>query len=337
MKKVFVIALAAILLTGCASKSEDANKKNGEADLVQMKETLASAQEVYVPEQDTNVVGSVSYYPNTGAASSAIAGSNCVSLFCQNNYVKANEGTISLFERDTQRKVASIRAEDDTHVVIDEITKMGMEYTGFKSGTQIDLYFDYPFEAGKTYFVLMDSECFKLGRIFSKAVTDAEVIVFRTKDYGFSGDWRSIYHRDEFAFFDIVLGKMADRAEVKSDPAYVSVANPVITRDDIEAEDDPNGYRSKPLITFLQEGTPTITVLFYRGDEVVDSVQAGFEVVVPEVEIEDVEIVNHAKEKKKQEEAQEPAGEAEEVEGGEEALEEDTPAEEDDNTENPEG
>ena len=309
MKKTLIFLLIAMALSGCTSKAEAADRKNDDSDLMQMKETLASAQEIYVPEQDTNVVGSVSYYPNTGVASSAVAGSNCVSLFFQNNNVLANEGTISLFEVDTQKKVASIRAEDDTHVMISEITKTGMEYAGFESGTQADLYFDYPFEAGKSYFVLMDSACFKLGRVFSKAVTDADVIVFRTKDFGFAGDWRSIYHTNDFAFFDILLGRTIDYVEITCDPSMISIVHPVITREDLEIEEE-NDHGSKPLITFLQEGNPEITVTFYRDEEIVDSIRVGFEVVVPEVEIEEVEIINHKSEKIK-ERPEKDSGEAE--------------------------
>ncbi len=206
--RMAVLALLVGLLSGCAKAPADsALTAEAKPELMELKETLIAAKEVYVPEQEMNVVGSVAYYPGLEAHTLAIAGSNCISLFFQNENVTQGSGTIALFETDTQKKVAALEASDTTHVVVSDLTDEGKVHSGFATGTQVDIFFDYPFAAGKSYFVLMDGGCFLLGRVASKAVTDADLLVFGVKDYGFAGDWRSIYHPSDFAFFDILLGQ----------------------------------------------------------------------------------------------------------------------------------
>lgn len=298
MKKILLLPLMA-LLCGCGAKADAAVIKETEQELITTRETLEAAKEVYVAEQDSNVVGAVSYYPTDDVNTGAIAGTNCLTLFFANENVVAASGKVALYEKDTSRKVAMIDVSDTERCVVSPLNERNYDYAGFRAGTQVDLYFDFPFEAGKRYYALLDPACFQMGRIFSKAVLDSNLIVFQTKDYGFKGDLRSVYHTNDFANFEINLGKTAQKAVITHEPEQLSIVHPEITKDTTE----------KPLITFLQEGNPSMTVTFYgMGDSVLDTVIVTYDVVHPDVEIEPME------EDKANEEAEEEADEEKEGE-----------------------
>lgn len=287
-KKICLFSLLTItlLLSGCGREAMAQNTREGATEeLIQMRETLLPAEETFVPEDELNTLGTVAYYPNLREDSYAVAGSNCISLFFRSTQVVQQSGQIALFEKDTRKKIASLDVSDQENVILSPLSEEGKRISSFEEGTQADIYFDYAFDAGKTYFVLMDPGCFSMGRVTSKAVTDAEMINFSVKQYGFSGVMRSVYHPQEFLFFDVVLGGGTNRAEMVWNEDELSVIQPVITTESIA-----NGeYLGKPMITFLSYGKPVLTVNYYKGEELVDTVDMTFEVVSSDIPIEGIE------------------------------------------------
>lgn len=286
--RLFLFALFSVLcLSGCGDESSAHEaQQTSTTELIEVREELESAVEVYVPDSQTNIVGGVMYYPSDGEYSSALAGTNCLSLFFKNSNVTAGTGAISLFERDTLKKVASIQASDAERCIAYELSSDGKEYTGFPSGTQVDLYFETAFLPGKSYFVLMDEGCFNLGRVSSRAVTDANLIVFNTKTYGFEGDMRSIYHVNDFSSFSIIVDGACVKAEIAAyDEADLSIATPVIERKNTLVP----AVNAKPNITMLREGILPMTVSFYDNQqELLETIYVEFECVAPDVEIEEL-------------------------------------------------
>lgn len=283
-RRFALLMIVSLVLSGCGKEvaaAVEATKRAG-TELLVARETLSPATEIYVSEEELNTVGACAYYPNMNREAHALAGSNCLTLYFKNENVLPQAGQVALFEKDTQKKVAAFDVFDEESVVVSAVGVPSADLSGDTFGTQVDLYFDYAFEPGKTYFVLMDAGCFALGRVKSKAVTDAEMINFTTKSYGFAGVMRSVYHTQDFAFFDIVLGE-ADTAKISCNEEEMSVVHTQILKEEVSE----NGkFFEKPLVTFLRQGRHTLTVHFYRGEEQIDAVDVTFEVVPPDVPIE---------------------------------------------------
>lgn len=265
-----IMILVAVSIVGCGKKKEE-QKEMEITTLQPMTEVLPQATEV-APEPEDNSVGLMAFYPNNNEAMFALAGTNTFTVYFQNKRVKVGTGKIGIYDSSSNAIYSSVDASDTERFEVGAMDEIGTALTGWEDGTKIDIYFDKIFLTGASYYVLMDEGFFTLGAINSGAVTNSSLITFSVKEYGvdMSGVNLSNTYKvgDVISFTALVDGTDATMYALKEyDTAFIE-ATPINGTTDTNVA-----------LKFLQAGSPSITVSFYKAGKAVDSITFTFNVV----------------------------------------------------------
>ena len=273
MKKILslflVFTLTAAALSGCGKKKVE-EKAQEEVVLQPMVEVLPEATEV-APVAEDNSVGLMAFYPNNNENMFALAGTNTFTVYFQNKRVKVGSGKIGVYDASSNAIYTSVEASNTERFEIGVMDDIGKALTGWSEGTKIDIYFDKIFLTGANYYVLIDEGFFTLGSINSGAVTNSSLITFSVKEYGvdMTGvSFNKTYKVGDFvSFMALVDGQDATMYALKEyDSAFIE-ASPINGTADTQVT-----------LKFLQAGSPSFTVAFYKSGKMVDSITFTFTV-----------------------------------------------------------
>lgn len=262
---VLLICLSTVFIACSNNQNTDLSATNisvEDVTLAPLVESSSAAAEASLNADNTNSVGPMAFYPNSNEYMMALAGTNSFTFYFKNSNIVLGEGKIGVYDADTGVVYTTVSATDtDRCKVYDELDEAGEELTSWQDGTMIEVYFPKTFEKGKSYYILMDEGVFMLGSIKSKAVTDASLIAFGTKDYGISADIKSIYKSGETVTFTIYVdGTACTRANIKEyDTNYITLSSAGFTED------------STVTLTLLKDGNPSFTISFLKDGVEVDS------------------------------------------------------------------
>lgn len=262
------LTLVAAIVVGCGQNQS--TKKQDESAVQPMQEVLAPAKEV-IPENESNSVGLMAFYPNNTEEMFALAGTNTFTLYFQNKQIEPGEGKIGVYNAQSNAIYTSVEATDKDKFDVEVMDDIGKSLTGWEDGTKIDIYFDKVFMPGTSYYILMDEGAFNLGEVKSEAITNSSLITFSTKNYGvdMAGvNFDKNYNvGDSVSFTVLVDGEDSTMYALKAYDTSFIEASPI------------NGSSDTDLaLKFLKKGNPSITISFYKSGKTVDSITFTFNV-----------------------------------------------------------
>lgn len=208
-----ILAMCAMSAAGCGKKTEEPVQEQIELAPLEEKK-LDASEEMTIAKTAPNSVGNMMVYPSGYDDTGCLYGTNTLTFYFENEGVMPGGGLIYVYESPSGANVSSVSTSSAGNVTVSSMDEGGKEYTGWDSGTKIDVAFSEGFEMGKNYFVLLDPGCFKMGENLSKAVSNASLITFRVKDYGFDFDETELSEGESAFPMQIYIGGEADHATV---------------------------------------------------------------------------------------------------------------------------
>lgn len=270
MKRFLVSVILSCLLcvsaTACGSSSSESDSSAEASTLAPLTESKVDTSAIAISEASEDSVGNVVFYPTGTSYLAALSGTNSVTVYFEKEGITAGNGFMALYNADTQNKLAYVQCSNEQYCTVTDIDDNGKNLTGWDSGTMATIYFDYYFTSGESYYILLDPGCFSYGTVDSKEVTNASLITFSAKDYGFSGSITKEYEVGSTVSLSVILGGDAVLATVKDyDESLVSVSG---TTFDVTSD---------LKIDLLSDGIPTVTIDFFDSSgQSVDSVTFTF-------------------------------------------------------------
>jgi hypothetical protein len=266
---ISAMALSPALGCGCgkpAAQEEVPADTSTELSLAPLTEDHGKALEEGDAEiaSAANTVGLMACYPNSNTDMYALAGSNEVTFYFQNQGITGGAGRVGVYDQMTSALYATASPGTDGHV--SELDDNGKELTGWESGTKIDVFFDRTFQAGKTYYILLDAAAFMFDQVESEPVANASLITFGVKEYGITGDLYEDYDVGDTISINVVLGGDAKTAQLKNyDTAQITPTASTFTQS--ESFD----------ITFNEASSPKFTIAFFDdAGQQIDSMDFAF-------------------------------------------------------------
>ncbi len=208
---------AALVLSACGQKNDTAQIEliENDVELAPLQEKKLEPLEEAVPAKaEPDSVGNMAVYPSGYGEYGCLYGTNTITFYFEEENVEPAGGIVYVYESPSGSNVTSISTDSADNVTVSAMDDAGRAYTGWESGTKIDVAFSEEFEMGKNYYVLLEPSCFKRGTYLSKSISNASLITFRVKDYGFES-FNSALSNDDMSFsMNIMLGGDATGAEV---------------------------------------------------------------------------------------------------------------------------
>ena len=266
MKNRYLFAAAVlglgIIISSCGKKEAEVPLEDSAIELAPLvEEAVSPAQESQAPQSDPNAVGNIVYYPNSNEYLGALAGSNALTLYFEKEGVKSGTGRVTVYDEEDYSMLSFVDVSDSSSCRMSGMDNNGIQLSGWENGTQATLYFNKPFEAGHSYFVLMDAGCFTLNGIESLAITNPSLMTIKTKPYGVQSDIRDRYNFGDTATLSLMVGGDCKRVLIQDyDADAVLPSQTMLTSS------------GDVYFTFTKEGTWSFKVSFYDDSIEIDSI-----------------------------------------------------------------
>ncbi len=149
-------------------------------------------------------------YPSGYDETGCLYGTNTITFYFENEGVVGGDGYVYTYESPSGAAFSSV-STSSSNISVSPMDEAGTLYTGWEKGSKVDVCFSETFESGKNYYVLLDPGAFRLNEHLSKSITNASLITFRVKDYGFEPFSTEISNGETFSA-DVKLGGEATGA-----------------------------------------------------------------------------------------------------------------------------
>ena len=228
---------------------------------------LSDTQEVSASEAS---MGAMTYFPFGSDKMAALMGTSVFNLYFKTNDLLYGSGNITVFDAGTNQIFEKIDVTDGSKCQISDIDSAGKTLTSWDAGKMVKLYFDTPFSATRSYYILMDEGCFTNGTVSSSAVLDPTLITFSVKSYGIGANSiQTAYAVQGSVDIPVIIGGDCASVQVKDyDGSFIALSSTMLTS---------NGSFT---VSFLKAGNPSVTFKFLDSNGVeLDSVSFSFSIV----------------------------------------------------------